>query len=247
MQYNQKFTNDLKAWLDTAPANRDLNKGAMMLLQLTGNRILYNQMCANLPAFAGYLAMHLQRYYNFRIKAVTHQQVQLMSEQVQHIEQAHFAYPKGADAAQSKEFRAGKRADHDNLPDNIKACYVENLSIVRRMREVHLQLRAMEARSGICPDSDRYPYLKELVELDERLHANWAKYDDYDIQAAAIVHKDDARQASLKALRLINLNKSRYKKKPTPGLKTTIEGWLKQVNNPSQELLQELKALGIGK
>ena len=37
-------------------------------------------------------------------------------------------------------------------------------------------------RSSYCspfPDGDRYPFVKELIELDAKYHANWEKYDTY--------------------------------------------------------------------
>ena len=77
------------------------------------------------------------------------------------------------------EFKAGKRGDHDQLPDEIKALYVENLDIVHRMRELHLKLRTLSLDGATCPDSDRYPFLKEIITLDKRLHTNWDTYDHY--------------------------------------------------------------------
>ena len=56
---------------------------------------------------------------------------------------------------------------------------MENLSLLQRMREVHLKLRTLSTADAPCPDSERYPFLKELIELDTRLHANWDRYDHY--------------------------------------------------------------------
>lgn len=86
--------------------------------------------------------------------------------------------------AQSKsqefaDFKAGKRADHDALPDEIKALYVENLQLLHRMREVHLRLRTLSLENVTCPDSERYPFLKEIIALDKRLRSNWDIYDHF--------------------------------------------------------------------
>lgn len=72
-----------------------------------------------------------------------------------------------------------KRVDHDSLPDEIKAKFVENLLILQRMCELHLRLRSLSLDNVICPDSERYPFLKELIALDKKLHANWEAYDHY--------------------------------------------------------------------
>ena len=73
----------------------------------------------------------------------------------------------------------GKRLDHDSLPDDIKAKYVENLSLLQRMRELHLKLRSLSLDTAPCPDSERYPFLKELIDLDKKMHANWEEYDHF--------------------------------------------------------------------
>ena len=82
-------------------------------------------------------------------------------------------------AANADEHKTGKRIDHDSLPDEIKAKYVENLSILQRMRELHLKLRSLSLDTAPCPDSERYPFLKELIDLDKKMHANWEEYDHF--------------------------------------------------------------------
>ena len=100
------------------------------------------------------------------------------------MQQKHTSKPKEpslwfALAANADEHKTGKRIDHDSLPDEIKAKYVENLSILQRMRELHLKLRSLSLDTAPCPDSERYPFLKELIELDKKMHANWEEYDHY--------------------------------------------------------------------
>jgi hypothetical protein len=85
------------------------------------------------------------------------------------------------------ERRLGKREDHDALPDEIKAKYVENLSLLQRMRELHLRLRSLSLENATCPDSERYPFLKELISLDKKLHANWEAYDHYVAPSSGVV------------------------------------------------------------
>ena len=78
------------------------------------------------------------------------------------------------------DFKRGRRADHDSLPPEIQALYVENLSVLRRMREVHLRLRNLSLETATCPDSERYPFLKELIDLDKKYRSNWQGYDNYE-------------------------------------------------------------------
>ena len=91
-----------------------------------------------------------------------------------------------ADKAQNQ---VGKRADHDMLPLEVQALYVENLDILRRMREVHLRLRTMTEKmkdGEMCQDSDRYPFLKELIELDKKYHSNWETYDKAEVEKTSV-------------------------------------------------------------
>ena len=103
-----------------------------------------------------------------------------MDAQVKVIEKKYFLYRDAPKKGTSdEEFRKGKRADHDQLPEEIQARYVENLPLLQRMREVHLKLRNLSLENVSCPDSERYPFLKELIELDKRIHENWDIYDHY--------------------------------------------------------------------
>ena len=51
------------------------------------------------------------------------------------------------------------------------------------MRELHLKLRTLSTQQVSCPDSERYPFLKELIALDKQLHENWEVYDHYVLEA----------------------------------------------------------------
>lgn len=175
---DHKFTEQMKQWLETPEAERDYSVGATYLLKLSGNQILYKNIVANIDNRHTVVEYQLQKYYNFRVAALTHAQVEEMAVQVNAIaSEHHLESEPSSDTAEDK--RTGKRADHDSLPDDVKAKFVENLSILQRMRELHLRLRALSLDNATCPDSERYPFLKELIALDKKLHANWEAYDHY--------------------------------------------------------------------
>ena len=50
------------------------------------------------------------------------------------------------DTAEPKQL--GKRPDHEDLPDEIKAKFIENLELLRRMRELHLRLRTLSLENA---------------------------------------------------------------------------------------------------
>ena len=171
---DHKFTELIKQWLETPSNQRDYSVGALYLLKLSGNQIMYRNIVAQLDRRHDFVDYQIQKYYNFRVQALTHAQVEEMQQQVDVIVAEHISLAANAD-----EHKTGKRIDHDSLPDEIKAKYVENLSILQRMRELHLKLRSLSLDTAPCPDSERYPFLKELIELDKKMHANWEEYDHY--------------------------------------------------------------------
>ena len=174
MATDNKFTEIIKQWLETPSNQRDYSVGALYLLKLSGNQIMYRNIVAQLDRRHDFVDYQIQKYYNFRVQALTHAQVEEMQQQVDVIVAEHISLAANAD-----EHKTGKRDDHDSLPDEIKAKYVENLSILQRMRELHLKLRSLSLDTAPCPDSERYPFLKELIELDKKMHANWEEYDHY--------------------------------------------------------------------
>ena len=187
---DHKFTEQIRRWLEKPEDERDYSVGALYLLKLSGNQIMYRNIISQIDLRHDVVNYQLQKYYNFRVQALTHAQVEEMAAQVETIVAEHIPLAAKADEAPAK----GKRPDHDTLPDEIKAKYVENLSLLQRMRELHLRLRSLSLENSTCPDSERYPFLKELISLDKKLHANWEAYGHYVIgQSDEVKGKTPAR------------------------------------------------------
>ena len=119
-------------------------------------------------------------------------------------------------------------------------------------------LRNLSTQASTCPDSDRYPFLKEIIELDKRYHKNWQAYDSFTAAdtgsgetaptpaaQAEFLMNEEARQQQKNVLRQINLAKGRYKKNPSEKLKASILSLYQQLTAPSDSLTAELKELGI--
>ena len=175
---DHKFTEKIKEWLEAPEDERDYSVGALYLLKLSGNQIIYKNIIRCIDSRKQFVEYQLQKYYNFRVAAFTHAQVEEMSAQVKSIASEHHLTDDAATASE-EDRRTGKREDHDSLPDEIKVKFVENYSILQRMRELHLRLRSLSLENVTCPDSERYPFLKELIALDKKLHTNWEAYDHY--------------------------------------------------------------------
>lgn len=174
MNQDPKFTEKLQAWLNTPDKEKDYAEGAILLLQLSGNQIMYRNISVNPRGKAEFITGKLQQYLKFRLQQLTHKEVVEMQKKVEVIVKETVKPDE-----EFADFKAGKRADHDQLPEEVQALYAENLDIVHRMREVHLQLRKLSLENATCPDSERYPFLKELISLDKKLHENWDTYDHF--------------------------------------------------------------------
>ena len=185
MKLDPQFTAKLQEFLNTPDVKKDWAAGAVMLLQLSGNQIMYRNISMNPKGKAEFIKGQLQKYLNFRLQQLTKDQVNEMQAQVDEIVKKVIKPATAPDVSPSgkseefAEFKAGKRSDHEILPDEVKALYAENLDIVHRMRELHLKLRSLSLDNATCPDSERYPFLKEIIALDKKLHENWDTYDHY--------------------------------------------------------------------
>ena len=240
---NEEFTKQLQDWLEKPFEDRDYAQGALFLLKLTGNQIMYRNLSMNPKRNAEFIEYQLKKRLQFRLAQLTHEQVEQMQLQVDKIAENRHLVKKQRNPAE--EFRKGKRVDHDELPDEVQALYVENLSIVQKMRELHLKLRSLSLENATCPDSERYPFLKELISLDKKLHSNWEVYDHFTGEDGEQVLTEDLREQSKQAVRMINLNKNRYAKNPTEELKAKILAWYELVISPTDKLTNELKSIGV--
>ncbi len=183
----EEIIEKVKAYLEAAPEERDLAEGALLVLQLTNNRIMYQNFMRRPNHYASRIEYELQKKYNFYLQQLTHEQVLEMGKQVQTIAKEHNL------ADEHEGFKKGKRADHDALPLEIQALYAQNMSIMQQMRRCHTQLQLLSVEHSTCPDSERYPFLKELIALDKQYHANWQAYDHYKIGEPAVGAYDPER------------------------------------------------------
>lgn len=173
---NNKLTERLQDFLDTPREERDWNEGAILLLQLTNNTIMYRNLSINPKGKAEFIEGKLRAFLKSRREVEAHDEVIILQEQVNAIIENRTEFKEDNEA---KEFKAGKRADHDRLPEDIQALYVENLDLVHRMRELHLRLRLLSDSTKQVPAAERKPLLDEFINLDKKLHANWDTYDHF--------------------------------------------------------------------
>lgn len=239
---NLELTPKIKEWLDTEPGKRDLQAGATLLLQVTRNKILYANVTRNLSRHAEVIEYQLTKIYNQRLADITHEQVAAMMTEVDSIAKARGL--NNPEPAKRTEFQRGKRADHDELPAEIQQLYVDNADILRRMRDVHTKIRLITPDNSTCPDSDRYPLAKYLIEQDRLYRENWDKYDHYikGTPVAAITPTIDARTESANAAKLCNLLLGQYAKSPKDDLADRIREAYAKIISPTPKLREKMLA-----
>ena len=192
---DKNLTDKLRQFLEKPNEQKDWNAGAILLLQLTNNPIMYRNISLNPKGKADFILGKLQQFLKARCEIENHNEVIALQSNVNEIvtQRTEFSNP---DTNPATDFKAGKRADHDSLPEDIQALYVENLDIVHRMRELHLQLRKLSDSTKTIPDSERKPLLDEFIALDKKLHDNWNTYDHYVANAEKEEQKEEQSEES---------------------------------------------------
>lgn len=189
---DKQLTTKLQAWLNTPAAERDIETGRILVLQLTRSQILARNFQVRPKVFMARVEYELNKILKLRLADMTHEQVSVLKKQAQTVAQVHHLAdplpgsektPVTKRIEKTEEFKKGKRHDHDQLPEEAKAAYIENLDIMRRMREAHSRLvivleEAEKGNKSFCPDSDTFPFAKEIVDLAKKYYANWRQYDN---------------------------------------------------------------------
>lgn len=234
---NLELTPKVQEWIATDPDKRNLEAGAELLLRITRNRILYANIMRNPQGKASLLEYHLQKILKNRLVDTTHEEVRQMMVQVDRITEA-----RGLSSSARTPFQNGKRADHDELPDEVKQLYVENADLMRRMREAHTRLRMINPQNSTCPDSDRYPLAKAIIDYDRRYRDNWNVYDHYikDTPMASTVKAVDPRTAQKNVVKSLNLMLGKYAKNPSESAAAKIRELYAQVASPTEALRNKM-------
>lgn len=158
------LTSQISDWLNASPKQRSLEDGALLLLRLNANRIMYQMILRN--RLAEKLEYELQKHLNIRLHGLTRAEVAKVERQVM---------PRlKKELANGEEYR-GRRADHDSLPDKVKALYERNGT---RWRQMHRLFETLKTMRDAQP-CDRHELVHQLVQLDDAYRADWEKYDHW--------------------------------------------------------------------
>lgn len=158
------LTSQISDWLNASPKQRSLEDGALLLLRLNANRIMYQMILRN--RLAEKLEYELQKHLNIRLHGLTRSEVAKVERQVM---------PSlKKELANGEEYR-GRRADHDSLPDKVKALYERNGT---RWRQMHRLFETLKTMRDAQP-CDRHELVHQLIQLDDAYRTDWEKYDHW--------------------------------------------------------------------
>ena len=167
------FQKKVYDWLDLPVDERNLEAGATLLLQITRNRVLHQNVV---------------RRKNF--EKIEYVLKKYMNEHKNEIPQTDAAGDDTEDEDTSNESlnpltveMRGKRKDHDSLPEEIQMIFVANTEKYHMMRSLHEKLKLMSEDDKFS-DEDRKPHLDELVKLDTQIREAWEKYDNFKAKEA---------------------------------------------------------------
>lgn len=168
------LTEQIQAWLSTEPAERDIRTGADLLLRLNRNRALHQTILRRPEKMAAKLAYELGKHLRIRLDGYTLAEVvKLQAELMPQVAATLETDPTAT--------HSGRRADHDRLPEHIRAIYEQGGEIFRKMKQIYETLRTMDNR----PPCDRYEHLQILAELDSKYRRGWETYDTYSPEVEA--------------------------------------------------------------
>lgn len=182
---DNQLTEQIKAYLDAKPEDRNILHGAEMVLKLNRNKILYQNIVMKPQKFADKVVYELNKFYAMRMEQKTLEDVIQMDATIipsaadiisKHESTAEeMVISSDNDKPQTGTVANGRRADHDELPDDIKALWDKNGDIYFKIKETFEELKKMNA----APACDRFERLNILSELDKSYRSNFAAYDSF--------------------------------------------------------------------
>lgn len=197
-----KFTQKIKQWFDSEHTEENIREGAMLLLQINNNRHLYQQIMLRPQRMLEHLKYELQKHYDYRIKGLSLDEVRKFDGEVtpllqKAVDSTADADKLAADVAPHLPFvdaentdsidataiiAKGKRADHDQLPDEIKEIWDANIQRWKRIKELFEACKAYQLScdrfEGLNAANEEFQ--KMLLTLKTEYYAYKQSMDQYD-------------------------------------------------------------------
>ena len=204
---DKAFTQDIADWLETSREERDVRKGAELLLRINGNQHIYHLAMIRPETAHDHVEADLKKFLQIRLDGHTMESVRQMDSElipkVQNIittrqDESEDAPEETDDTAPAHR---GKRSDHNELPEEIRAIYERGGELFEKIKQIFTELQQMEN----APACDRYEKLKVLKPLVKEYTDGWERYDNYNSdmsQEEAVEAVDEAPEPGNEAKRV---------------------------------------------
>jgi hypothetical protein len=168
------------------PSDQEVMDAAKLLLQCdpVRSRGIYNSAMVRPRSMLPWIRSDLKKFYDIYNKGLkTKNEVFLFnSETITVVRETLSRRPEDVKAEQIHDIPElgvrGKRADHDKLPESIRACWDRNTERWKKIRQLHAQLAQMIARPNY-QSCDGNELCHTLREADRELRSDYRKYDTY--------------------------------------------------------------------
>jgi hypothetical protein len=187
---DKSFTEKIQTWLTKEnKTDVDIMNGALMLLQINRNRVLYQNICAKPQKYLGKVEYELNKHLRYRLDGLTLQDVHELEQDIITKVDKVLVDDSPSNDNNDTNSHNGKRADHESLPPEIQRLWDVNAERYKKMKEIRATCDTLEL------SCDRYEYLKILVDTYKQYKRDFQTYDDYDPNSinedsAALVAKD---------------------------------------------------------
>lgn len=238
------------------PTDKQIIDAAEMLLQLDPGRErgVYNSACQRPQSLLPWVRADLQKFYKIRVAGITNAEVGKYIEETEKVVVEDLQQkPEGIEVATTDNLAVtserGKRADHDTLPDNIKALWDDNAKRWQKMRELHNQLALMVLKSDY-QQCDGYELCYALRQADNALRSAYKQYDEYkepdhpetpEEKAQRIIRETGAARTCISR----TLTKEELADKDVDKLQAAVNTLVENKANIKPETIGKLKAAGV--
>lgn len=241
----QKYVDEVNAYLALPVAEREIEKGAMLMLKGNRNQTLHKTVIRKI--WHEKVEYELKKILGERL-IVAESQVKSDKDKDKNpfdtvsIAETEVLLSNHMTKANEIEVK-GKRADHDQLPEEIQSIPDANKVRYQKMRSLHEKLKLMNAENFTA--EDRKPVLDEFIKLDGDLRLFWNKYD------AFVIGNNTAVTIDAKRIQSNRTHFSRITKKDLLNEKEIADTQIRYDEMTankvviSPEITEKLKALGI--
>lgn len=246
----QKYVDEVNAYLALPVAEREIEKGAMLMLKGNRNQTLHKTVIRK--SWHEKVEYELKKILGEKLAIAQSEKpneeiTDEVTSETNSIAELEVTLSKQVTRANEFDVK-GKRADHDKLPQDIYIIPELNNQIYQKLRSLHEKLKLMNGDNFTA--EDRKPVLDEFTKLDTKLRENWEKYDTYvigqPVNEVKTVAAIDAKRIG--ANRTFLSRQAKKEKLSDEDIAETQNRFDEMIANSvvvSPEITEKLKTLGI--